>query len=264
VNGTDDEIFSRLREWLESTRSEADSLDDESYDPSSEENRSSPTVGFYDLVGEFTALRQELKLQTKSSRGLLEHAESALQAMHEASTRLNSAELRYRESTEEMKDSNLKLLAETVINLDESLDRGRAVIEMARKRIVVESVTEFEHGLDEAYRTLSFFGKWRSLKFYQMTRHLYRQQVEQGHGSLFDSVLAGFQLIQNRVLKILKDQGIERIQCIGQPVDPHFMIVNVAIPGTDFEVGTVVQEIRRGYRWHGKVLRYAEVGAATK
>ncbi|MDB5388862.1 MAG: hypothetical protein JWM11_4508, partial [Planctomycetaceae bacterium] len=264
VNWQDDQIFNRLREWLDTTRAEAGALGEEAYDPLAVENSPAPTVGFYDLAAEFTALRQELKLQTKSSRGLQEQAEAAAHEMHEATVRLASAEQRYREATNEFSDASLKLLAETVINLDESLDRGRSVIETARKRIVVDSVTEFERGLDEAYRKLSFFGKWRSLKFYQLTRELYRQQVELGHGSLFDSVLAGYQLIQNRVLKILKDQGIERIVCVGQPVDPHCMIVNVAVPGTEFAPGTVVQEIRRGYRWKGKVLRYAEVGAATK
>jgi molecular chaperone GrpE len=264
VTWPDDQIFNRLREWLDTTRAEANSLSEDAYDPLATETQPAPTVGFYDLAAEFTALRQELKLQTKSSRGVQEQAEAAIRAMQEATAKVASAEQRFRDSTNETGDTNLKLLAETVINLDESLDRGRAVIETARKRIVVDSVAEFEQGLDEAYRQLSFFGKWRSLKFYQMTRHLYRQQVETGHGSLFDSVLAGYQLIQNRVLKILKDQGIERIVCVGQPVDPHCMIVNIAVPGTNFPPGTVVQEIRRGYRWKGKVLRYAEVAAAVK
>jgi molecular chaperone GrpE len=264
VNSPDDQVFNRLREWLDTTRAEASAMGDGSYDPLAVEQQSAPTVGFYDLAAEFTALRQEIKLQTKSSRGVQEQAEAAVQEMHSATSRLGAAEQRYRDSTSELSDSNLKLLAETVINLDESLDRGRAVIETARKRIVVDSVTEFERGLDDAFRKLSFFGKWRSLKFYHMTRELYRQQVELGHGSLFDSVLAGYQLIQNRVLKILKDQGIERIICVGLPVDPHSMIVNVVVPGTGFAQGTVVQEIRRGYRWKGKVLRYAEVSAATK
>jgi len=237
---------------------------DESYDPLATDSPVAQTISFYDLAAEFTALRQELKLQTKSSRGLQEQTEVAVQEMHEATSRLASAEQRYRDSATEFGDASLKLLAETVINLDESLDRGRAVIETARKRIVVDSVTEFERGLDEAFKKLSFFGKWRSLKFYQMTRSLYRQQVERGHDGLFESVLAGYQLIQNRVLKILKEQGIERIHCVGQPVDPHCMIVNVIVPGTDLAPGTVAQEIRRGYRWKGKVLRYAEVGAAGK
>lgn len=264
MNWQDDQVFNRLREWLDTTRAEAVAVGDDSYDALSPDHPPVPTIGFYDLAAEFTALRQELKLQTKSSRGLQEQAEAAVHVMHEATSRLASAEQRYRDSTSELGDSNLKLLAETVINLDESLDRGRAVIETARKRIVIDSVVEFEKGLDEQFRKLSFFGKWRSLKFYQMTRELYRQQIEIGHNSLFDSVLAGYQLIQNRVLKILKDQGIERIVCVGQPVDPHCMIVNVVVPNTEFAPGTVVQEIRRGYRWKGKVLRYAEVGAATK
>jgi len=263
VNGSDDQILNRLRDWLATTRSAAAAADDPAEGELADQT-AVPRVGFYELAAEFTALRQELKLQTKSSRGLQEHAEAALQAMQEATDRLGSAERRYRDSTVETSDSNLKLLAETVINLDESLDRGRSVIETARKRIVDESVNEFEKGLEAAYRQLSFFGKWRSLKFYQMTSHLYRQQVEQGHGSLFDSVLAGYQLIQNRVLKILKDQGIERIACVGQPVDPHCMIVNVVVPDSGFAPGTVVQEIRRGYRWKGKVLRFAEVSAAAR
>ena len=72
-----------------------------------------------------------------------------------------------------------------------------------------------------------------------------------------------FKALQNALIRARDDEAPDWA-AVGQPVDPHCMIVNVAVPGTDFAPGTVVQEIRRGYRWKGKVLRYAEVGAATK
>ena len=70
-------------------------------------------------------------------------------------------------------------------------------------------------------------------------------------------------MIQNRLQKVLKDHDIERIVCLEQTVDPHCMTVVEARPGTRLPPGRVIEEIRRGYRWKGKVLRYAEVGVAA-
>ena len=60
-------MLDRFRQWLEETRREADALPDEA-EASAEQSEARP-VGLLQLVEEFTALRHEVKLQTKSSRG---------------------------------------------------------------------------------------------------------------------------------------------------------------------------------------------------
>jgi molecular chaperone GrpE (heat shock protein) len=56
-------------------------------------------------------------------------------------------------------------------------------------------------------------------------------------------------------------EDLVRIACVGKPADPHAMTVVEAIDDPARAPGTVVEEIRPGYLWKGKVLQYAEVRA---
>ena len=52
------------------------------------------------------------------------------------------------------------------------------------------------------------------------------------------------------------------IDAVGRPVDPEQMIVVEVVDDPSAEPGEVVEEVRRGYTWRGRVLRLAEVRAA--
>ena len=76
-----------------------------------------------------------------------------------------------------------------------------------------------------------------------------------------DSLIEGFDLIQNRLRRVLKSEGIEPIDCVGHPVDPERMIVIEITEAADWPPQTVIEELRRGYTWRGRILRLAEVKA---
>ncbi len=64
-----------------------------------------------------------------------------------------------------------------------------------------------------------------------MTRGYHEQVLDvvrdagQVRRELFDSLLEGYGLIQNRLGRVMKAERIERIPCEGNPVDPERMIV---------------------------------------
>ncbi len=78
------------------------------------------------------------------------------------------------------------------------------------------------------------------------------------------SLLEGFDLIQNRVAGVLKSEAIEPIACLGLPVDPERMIVIETTDTSDRPPQTVIEELRRGYIWRGRILRLAEVRAVRR
>jgi len=80
---------------------------------------------------------------------------------------------------------------------------------------------------------------------------------------LFNSILEGYELIQNRLARAMKAERVEPIPAEGHPVDPERMIVLEIVEGSGRPAGTVVKELRRGYTWKGRLLRYAEVQAAS-
>jgi len=75
--------------------------------------------------------------------------------------------------------------------------------------------------------------------------------------------LQGLELVRERLLETLAMEGVEPLEAIGQPFDPHRHVAMDTVPARDdAPSGAVVSELRRGYAVGDRVLRYAEVVVA--
>jgi len=72
----------------------------------------------------------------------------------------------------------------------------------------------------------------------------------------------GVCLAMQDALRILKENGLEPIEAQGRPFDPRWHEATAAIPVADKPAGTVLNELRRGYRFHDRVLRASRVEVA--
>jgi molecular chaperone GrpE len=79
---------------------------------------------------------------------------------------------------------------------------------------------------------------------------------------LLDSLVTGYMMSLQRVERALQEHGLESVPCVGQPFDPERMEVVEVIVDSDQPAGHVVEEVRRGYLWRGRVFRYAQVAVA--
>lgn len=70
----------------------------------------------------------------------------------------------------------------------------------------------------------------------------------------------GIQLIYQKFRGLLNQKGLEAITSLGEPfdVDFHDAITNIPAPSEDLK-GKVVDEIEKGYKLNGKVIRYSKV-----
>ncbi len=75
------------------------------------------------------------------------------------------------------------------------------------------------------------------------------------------SVLTGYTMSLQRVERALRQQDLEPIATEGEPFDPESMEV-IEVVADDQRSGEVVGEVRRGYRWRGRVFRHAQVRVA--
>lgn len=75
-----------------------------------------------------------------------------------------------------------------------------------------------------------------------------------------DAVKQGMELIYNKLLKYLADNGVKPIESTGQPFDAdlHEAIATIPAPTPEFK-GKVVDTTTRGYMINDKVLRHAKV-----
>ena len=69
----------------------------------------------------------------------------------------------------------------------------------------------------------------------------------------------GIELVRQQMLAILKTEGVEPIDTLGTPYDPHVAeaVVMVAVGPEDDNI--VVEELQRGYRYGESILRPARV-----
>lgn len=74
------------------------------------------------------------------------------------------------------------------------------------------------------------------------------------------AVREGMELIYNKLLKYLADNGVTPMNSTGQPFDPDFheAIATIPSPSDDLK-GKVVDTTTRGYMINDKVLRHAKV-----
>jgi molecular chaperone GrpE len=247
-------LLSRFRQWLQEAHTEAEALEPEppAHDALDHE------VGLYRLVEEFTALRHELKLQTKSARGLQEQTESFLPALRQALEQFRPGEPR-RDRT--AWDAG-KPLAEGLGDLDESLERGRVEIEKAQPRLVDEPDAALLTALDALLARHWWPRRLWYRGYHAKVRAVVARQGPETRRPFFDALLEGYDLIRSRLRRALEAAQIERIACLGQPVDPERMIVLEVVEDPDRPPGAVIDEVRRGYTWQGRVFRYAEVRAS--
>lgn len=76
-----------------------------------------------------------------------------------------------------------------------------------------------------------------------------------------DALLAGYRLSLQRIDRALERHGLEPIPAAGAAFDPELMEAVEAVASEE-PAGTVLAEVRRGYRRDGRVFRYAQVRVA--
>jgi molecular chaperone GrpE len=249
-------ILEKFRDWLEDARIEANGQKE--IEPALDSLPGPPSreFGIIDLVEEFTALRHELKLQTKSGRGLIEQTENTVTALRQAIDQFRSVEPREAQAVW----TAAKGLAEALADLDEAMVRGEREIDRARRQIADESVRGLETSIINLFRGRSWIRRRFLRSYHQEIIETVRRDGLTRH-ELFESFLEGYRLIQKRLRRALASEQVTHIPCEGKPVDPELMTVIEVVDEPRDQPGTVAKELRRGYTWRGRVIRFAEVQA---
>lgn len=80
-------------------------------------------------------------------------------------------------------------------------------------------------------------------------------QIE-GEDESFKSLQKGVQMVYESLLRALEENGLEKIEALGQQFDPNFHQAAVMQDSDDsYESGEVTQELQTGYKLKDRVLR---------
>lgn len=89
-------------------------------------------------------------------------------------------------------------------------------------------------------------------------------QENQDPEAAYDSLKGGVEMVFRKFRDTLENLGVEPIEAEGKPFDENFHEAMMRQPSDEAEPGTVLQEIRKGYRMEDRVIRHSRVVVASE
>jgi molecular chaperone GrpE len=89
--------------------------------------------------------------------------------------------------------------------------------------------------------------------------------VKQSEGEVdVKEMLVGIGLLSKELMRVLKDEGLERIDTAGALFDPNLHEAASFVQSEEYPDEAIVEELRAGYRLRGRVIRPSMVVIARK
>lgn len=230
----------------------------------------------YQMVGEWIALRHEVKQQGK----LLQSTQSALQkAMEAAQTdkeqlqnllaeTQQQASARYSEGLaaqkskfEREQEGWLRDLLGVLDALDHACTHWQ---DQSLKGINSGSPTEIIPQTGRNWLNYWFARLRAWLVFQRQESNSSHTEQESSLAGILESNREGVELIRRMLLEVLRQRQVVPIEAQGQLFDPTCMYAVARQESDETAENTVLQEVVRGYRWGGRTLREAQVIVAVK
>ncbi len=264
-----DDVLRRFRDWLDQTDDEMESLslmgacdsphDDSDALPEHRQCVSLPSVGLMQIVEAFTAMRHEMKLQTKGSRSLESALEQSLNRLESAGRDFRSVQAREQEAG----DRAARPVVEALTSLDEGLLRAARTLELTSARVPDVTSFRIRERFDQMHRELPWWKRLFMRRWHAAACAVASDSIPQSVAEELAGLIQGFRQIQLRLMDSLKNLEICRITPSGGQVDPTLMTVIDVVRTPDLPPETVVDVVRPGYTWKGVVVRFAEVRAVA-
>ncbi len=229
----------------------------------------------YQMVGEWIALRHEVKQQGK----LLQSAQSAWQkAMDAAQTDKEQLQTLLKETTQQADARYSEGLAaqkarfekeqegwlRDMLGIVDALDHACAHWQAAEVETMPpenkdDSSAQKEKTLAQILkRWLAQIG-WQGQQVSQGQRNYSLAATESNLVEILRSSRAGVELIRRMLLELLRQRQVVPIEAEGQQFNPALMYAVDRQESNEAVDNTVAREVVRGYLWNGRVLREAQV-----
>jgi molecular chaperone GrpE len=229
-------------------------------------------VDLHVLLGQFLALRHEVNLQTRAVRNQQEQNAETLRQLAQALETLRQA------PAQTAPDERVRSLLKTLVDLYDALALGAREVKRGEKALGV-LLDQLEAGLEPggaepaAPEPRSFwarlFGRGgRQEAEQERARQEARERAIRDREALgrvrqtLASLVTGYAMGLQRVERALAAQGLEVMEVVGGPFDPERMEVVEAVSDSGRPSGEVLEEVRRGYLYNGRIFRFAQVRVA--
>ena len=153
------------------------------------------------------------------------------------------------EETNETKlEENVKQLEEEVVELKDKLLRKAAEFENYKRR------TE-----NDQINLLTFAAESFIQKLLPVIDDFERSLGHIDDAEDINAIKQGLKLIYDKLMKVFEEQGVKKIEAVGNPFDVDYHEALMQRPDDSVEPHTVLDEMEKGYTYKDKVIRHAKV-----
>ncbi len=146
-------------------------------------------------------------------------------------------------------------LAETQAKLQEMNDkylRQIAEFDNYRKRVMKEKAELIKNGGEKIVTSIL-----------PILDDFERAQENMDKVADVNALMEGVELIKEKITKLLKQEGLEKMEVVGSDFDTDFHEAIAMVPGQPDEMkGKVIDCVMAGYKLNDKVIRHAKVAVA--
>lgn len=197
-------------------------------------------------------MSQENMKEDSKACGQAEEMDAEAAEAAEAEATVNEAEAGDAEEKEEGKAAKKDPKDAQIEDLQDRLKRQMAEFDNFRKRTEKEKSTMYEIGAKDIIEKI--------LPVLDNFERGMATMPEDVKGTPFAD---GVEKIYKQFVKILEDAGVEAIEAVGQQFDPNLHNAVMHIDDEQFGENVISQELLKGYKYRGSVVRHSMVQVAN-
>ncbi len=166
--------------------------------------------------------------------------------------KIKEVEITDEESSEETNETNFEekitQLEQEVVELKDKLLRKAAEFENYKRR------TE-----NDQINLITFAAESFIQKLLPVIDDFERSLGHVDEAQDITAIKQGLKLIYDKLMKVLDEQGVKKIEAVGNPFDVDYHEALMQRPDDSVEPHTVLDEMEKGYTYKDKVIRHAKV-----
>ena len=160
------------------------------------------------------------------------------------------------ESKEEIKEPTPE---EKIAELEDKLARTFAEMENQRRRFEKEKEDAFEYGgFSFAKEALNLVDNL------DRSKHVLESDDSLKETEALKKTLEHLDIIKRDLISIFEKNNIKPIDCLNKKLDPNFHQAMMEIEDDSKEIGTIIQEVQKGFTIKDRLLRPSLVGVSKK
>ena len=172
----------------------------------------------------------------------------------------SSAEENKQETNQETKEEIKEPTPdEKIAELEDKLARTFAEMENQRRRFEKEKEDAFEYGgFSFAKEALNLVDNL------DRSKHVLESDDSLKETEALKKTLEHLDIIKRDLISIFEKNNIKPIDCLNKKLDPNFHQAMMEIEDDSKEIGTIVQEVQKGFTIKDRLLRPSLVGVSKK